>query len=769
MQCEYVGKPIPKLDAVQKVTASSRYIDDIRLPGMLYGKILRSQIPHGRVKLDISRAEKLPGVMAVVTGKDAPVTRWGALLYDQPLLARDKIRYIGEAIAAVAAKDLVTAEAALEMIEVEYEELPAICDPLEALDPKAVIIHEELETYDSVMPLIRYGNVCSFATNTLGDTERVFETADIILEKEFGTQFVHQSYLETRGSIASFDSLGCLTVWTSCQGIWSVAYELSQALDLPMSKIRIVNSEVGGGFGGKQSLASEPYAALLALKSKQPVKIILTREEELMGGGGAGRHAAIINLKIGAKKDGTFLALQNKQIFDTGAYANRGPGIHQYAAIMMCGPYRFEAVHVDTFCVYTNNPTAGSFRGYGNPQISFAREQIIDMLASELNLDPVQIRLRNILKSNEPRWNGFVFKSIGIKDCIDQVVEHARNKVLPSPSQGNLRYGRGIACMEHSAGYRGSSAVVRVLEDGTVSILTGFLDMGQGSRTALTMMAADSFGISIDDIRLVMGDTDSSSPEYDSSASRSVYNGGVVIVQAIEDAKRQLFSLASDVLGLESGDLVLRNGMVCSKEVGERVITLKELARLSYHKRGGPIIGRASIFPGSERMTDPAKLPQNESLCLAFPARIYAAQLADVEVDIKTGQVRVLRVIAAHDVGRAIHPSSVEGQIEGGVAMGIGYSLIEEVLLERGRVLNPTFLDYHLPTSMDVPDVEPIIVEDLEPSHPFGAKGVGEPGMVPTAAAIANAVYDAVGVWISDLPITPEKVLSAIKQSGEYI
>jgi len=757
MSHRYIGKNVPKVDALEKSLGKAIYINDITLPGMLHGKILRSPYPHARIiKIDTSRAKRVPGVKAVITADDLPDSRFGPFIKDEPVLARDKVRYIGEPVAAVAATDLDAAEEALELIIVEYEELPAVFDPLEAMKADAPLIHENLKDYVTTFQAIQNGNVCSQTTFVQGDIEKGFREADVIVEETFTTQMQHQCYIEPAGAIAQMDVSGKFTVWSSTQAVFIHQARIAEALRIPMSKIRVIAPCVGGGFGGKIETHVQIICVALAQRvNNRPVKIILSREEEFSST--RPRHPCVMRCKLGVKKDGRIVAKEMVNIFDTGAYACDGPGVAAFGSLMARGPYRIPNFKIEGYCVYTNKVKCGALRGFGNPQTGFASESIMDIAAHEIGMDPLDFRLKNALEPGDRSVGGQVIKSVGIKHCLTKAAEAIEWK----KSKKRKCRGKGIASINHISGLLTVSAIVRINEDGTICLHVGTVDIGQGSNTILCQICAEELGVDVKDIVIISGDTYSTPYTWATSASRLTYTGGNAVKRAALDAKKQLLELAADVLAVDKEVLEVGNKRVFVKTNPERSLTFQELGAISCWVKGGPIIGKDSFM-----VEEPAF---DRSGFQGFPfgtmtAYIFAAQSAEVEVDLETGQVQVIRGAAAHDVGRAINPQNVEGQIEGGYVQGLGYALTEETVFDRGKVVNPSFADYKIFTAADVPELRAIIVECLDETGPFGAKGVGEPGLVGVAPAVANAIFDAIGVRITELPITPEKLLKKIRE-----
>jgi len=750
-----VGQRIDNVDAWDKVTGKAVYGIDLKLPGMLHGKILRSPLPHARIlKIDPSRARNLPGVRALITAEDTPKIKYGAQIADEYPLAVEKVRYIGDEIAAVAAEDEETATRALELIHVDYEELPAVFSPEEALGPGAPEVHEGT------------GNVASQIDFERGDVSQGFREAHCILEEEFVTSNVHQAYLEPHVCIAQADGCGRITLWGSLQAPSRNRETIARILNLPPDKIRIIQTVVGGGFGGKatQVLALYPLCALLALKSGRPVRILNTWPEEFAAS--RSRMPSKIRLKLGLKKDGTFTAKDLAIIANAGAYAGTGPAVMTTTAMRATSLYRFPHVKCHARLVYTNTTPIGSYRGYGNPQLHFALESAIDMAAERLGLDPLDIRLRNAIRVGDTSIHGWVMNSCQLQACLERAAQRSRWK----EKRGQRRkegIGIGMASMIHVSGNRavyphfdGSSAFVRINPTGSVDIISGEAEIGQGSNTAFAQIVAEVLGLPMEEIRVQPLDTDHSPFALGTFASRVLTIGGKAVYLAAQDAKEKLLSFVAQKMEIRREDLECQGGMIRMRNSSKPGLSFQEAARLaSMASAGAPILGQG-IFrvPGHVVMPDASKYG---NLSIAYS---FGVQVAEVKVDRKTGRVDVLEVYSVHDSGTIINPKLGEGQVEGGVAQGMGFALMEEIVRQQGKVLNDNFTDYRLPTIQDVPKIHSLFIEVPDPFGPFGAKGLGEITQVPTAPAIANAIEDAVGIRLKELPMTAEKLLKALKE-----
>lgn len=748
-----VGERIPILDGKEKVTGEAKYAADLKFPHMLYGKILRSPHPHAKIlNIDISKAKKVPGVKAVITTKDTPQKKWGAFIEDQTIFGVDKVRYIGEEVAAVAAVDEYTAEEALQLIKVDYEILPAVFDPEEAVLPGAPLIHEEAKN-----------NIALRLDINRGDIQAGFNESDDIIEERFATSLVHQCYTEPTASVASMDINGRLTVWAPVQYIFLARRRWAKALDMDVSRLRVIQSKVGGGFGGKTADEnSTPICCVLTKVTGKPVKIVLTREEEFVAG--RPRVPAVIYLKMGVKKDGTFTAKEARIFGDNGAYSGKGPSTISTIAIRPDSLYRFKNIRTEALLVYTNKVPTGAYRGFGNPQMAFALESFIDIIADRLHLDPLEIRLKNAVQTGDTTAHGWKIRSCGYSECIRKAASVAGWKEYKEAKPSLKGIGVGIAGVIHVSGnkhfgFDGSNIFIKISEDGRAKIISGEGDLGQGANTVLTQIAAEELGIPLKDIEISQADTEFTPFCFGAFGSRVTTIAGNAVRLAAADAKRQLIEIASQVLEESPTDLICEGGRIFVRGAPERYLTIAEVIQAGLFKLGNiNVLGQGSFDPDSE-VPDPKTKYGNISSAYEFGAHVAVVRVCE-----ETGNVEILDFVAAHDVGRAINPMLVEGQIEGGVAQGIGYALLEDMQLKNGKVLNPNFTDFKVPLAPDLPPIRTIMVETRDPQGPFGGKGLGEATIVPTAPAIANAIFDAVGVRIRDLPITSEKILKALKE-----
>jgi carbon-monoxide dehydrogenase large subunit len=760
MTTSSIGRRVKRHDVTAKATGSTRYAVDLAVPSMLYGLLVRSQVPHGRIRsIDTEAARAVPGVKAVLTGRDVPGVRYGPFVHDQTVLAIDMVRFVGEPIAAIAATSVDAARRAAELIQAHIEPLPAVFDPEAALQEDAPRLHQALGDYVAEPePIIRHGNVGCFTRIGRGDIEKGFAEADVILEGRYTTQAIHQCSLEPHAVVADIDPSGQVTVWTCAQEPFKVRAILGEILDLPLTRVRVIAPPLGGGFGGKEEILAEPIAVLLAQAARRPVKIVFSREEEFDGG--FPRPPVIVEMKTGAKADGTLTARYARLIYDSGAYMQHGIGEMGFGAWTVCGPYTTPNLLVEAYCVYTNKVHFGCFRGYGCIQPAFASESQLDEVAAALDLDPVAIRLKNAVEPGDQDITGQVMTSVGLKQTILEAAQRAGwDAERAHRSAGR---GMGIACAYKGIGGISSSAVVKVNQDGTATILSGTADMGTGGDTALLQIAAAELGLPYEAVNIVIADTDGTPYDFGSVATRVTHDVGNAVRRAAHDARQQMLALASQRLGIAESELVLGDAVIRSRQEPGRQISIREIAAASHFTQSGPIIGRGSYLAEEDVTLDPEIM---EGFPLGpVPTHGFATHIAEVDVDRETGLVRVARVVAAHDVGRAINPTGIEGQIEGGVGMGIGGALTEEMQFREGAVANPNLADYRLLTVLEMPPVESVIVEDPDRSGPFGAKGLGEHTVLPTAPAIANAIYNATGARVRDLPISAERLYLCLQE-----
>ncbi|MGK6310616.1 xanthine dehydrogenase family protein molybdopterin-binding subunit [Variovorax sp. DT-64] len=758
-----VGQPVPQLEADEKLTGSAQYIADMYRPGMLHGAILQSPLPHARIRgYDLSEALALAGVRAIVTGDDLDEAhRMGAFIKDEPAFAKGKVRYVGEIVAAVAADTEAIARQATRLIHVDYEELPAVLDPEHALAAGAALVHDDAASYVSVFDSGTAGNLCSRTSFRTGDIDAAWAQCDLVVEGRYQTQAQAHLSLEPCGALAEVDAVGRVTLWSANQSVFRVQASVCESLGLPMTRLRSLTPRIGAGFGNKMEAHVQPAVVLLALKARKPVKLILSREEDFESV--RARHPATIRMKTGVKRDGTLVAREVELLLDGGAYGDDSPGVLGYALLMNCGPYRIPHVHAHGRVAYTNKLRFGAFRGFGVPQMTFASETQLDEIARRLGLDPIALRRRNMLSGDDPWFGGQPILSNGLAQCLERVEKDSGWPAAKPAAAPDRRRGLGVALSAHISGLLASGAIVRVLEDGTVLLNTGAVDIGQGSNTVLTQMCAEALKLPVERVAIASPDTDGSPYNWGTTASRVTYVAGRSVVGAAAEVEGKLKEHASQMLECAVEDLeLLPGGRVAIKGVAQRAVSFAEISGRAHWAAGGPIIGTHSwVF--DQKTVDPKRAVAQG---LPFPQiGIYSfnAMVVEVEVDEATGKVRVVRAWSACDIGRAINPTLAAGQIEGAFVQGMGYALTEEMVWDGPRLANPSLMDYKIPTFAELPEsLRAYLVESNEPSGPFGAKSVGEIGINGVAAAIANGIANATGVQLHQLPLTAERVLRGL-------
>jgi CO/xanthine dehydrogenase Mo-binding subunit len=741
-----VGVEIPKVDALEKVLGETRYGADLSIKDPLHLKVVRSPKRHAKVlKIQLEEALKVEGVERIFTAKDIPGKNLiGIIAKDQPILATDRVRYVGDPIALVAARTEEAAEKAAQRAVVLYEDLPAVTNPEEALKPYAPSIHEK-------------GNLLLEFHVIKGDVQAGFKEADVIVEETYTTTWIDHAYLEPDAGISYLDEEGRVTVICPTQNVHYDQKQVASVLGLPIEKVRIIQSGTGGAFGGRLDITVQCLLALAAFHVKRPVRIVYSREEVFQVI--SKRHPLKIRYKSGAKKDGKLTAVEVYIFGDTGAYASYGDTVAIRSAVHATGPYQVPHVRAKSQMVYTNNPWSGAMRGFGVPQMAFAHESQMDLIAKALKMDPIEIRLKNALTPGSETATGqTLMASVGIGETLRRIKEW-RDKAISrkDPKRPNIKKGVGVGSMWYGIGNTGianpSTAQVEIDPNGEVRLFTGAADIGQGSDTILLQIASEGLGLPLEEICLIRADTSVTTDAGASSASRQTYISGNSILSAIKSLKQEILNEASHLLDENEKELFIEDGEVKHIKKECIAIPIREIA-----KRSGKTLRGEGYFDSETTKLD-AKTGQGSP----YATYAFASHLAEVEVDIETGKVKVNRVIASHDVGKAINPKNVKGQITGGVAMGLGFALTEEFI----PGLTTSFFNYLIPTSKDIPEVIPIIVEDQEPSGPFGAKGVGEPALIPTAPAILNAIADAIGERIYDLPATLERVREAAEKARE--
>ena len=763
-QFNVVGTRPIRHDGADKVTGRAQYGADIQLPGLLFGKILRSPHAHARIKsIDASRALALPGVKAVVTSAD--FSQPGGRLADigegamsnprflsNNCLAADKVLYKGHAVAGVAAENSSIAEVALALIDVDYEVLPAVVDVLDAMKDDAPVLHERLA--NAVSPAVRAGGLRSddddnVSTNVanrfvfeVGDLEKGFQEADVVVEREYRTATVHQGYIEPHSATALWSPDGKATIWCSSQGHFNIRDQSANILGIPVSSIKVIPMEIGGGFGGKTLVYLEPVALMLSRKTGQPVKVSMSRAEVFEGTGPT--SGTYIRFKVGANKAGRITAADATLIYEAGAFPGSpvNPGVQ-----CMLGPYDIENGRIEGFDVVLNKPKTAAYRAPGAPAAAFAAETVMDEVAEQLGIDPLEFRLINGSREGTRRITGPVFPRIGFMETVQATKDHEHYSQPLTKGHNGTLVGRGVAAGFWFNGTGASSATASVISDGTVSLVEGSPDIG-GSRAAVAMQLAEVLGIAAEDVKPQVGDTDSVGFTSVTGGSGVAFKTGWACYEAALDVKRQMVQRAATIWDVSADDVEYQDGAISHKSDPELRMTFKQLAA-RLNGTGGPVVGRANVDPRG-----------------AGPA--FAVHLVDVEVDPETGKVDILRYTALQDAGKAVHPSYVEGQMQGGAVQGIGWALNEEYFFnDNSEMVNSSFLDYRMPTSLDLPMIDTTIVEVANPAHPFGVRGVGEVSIVPPMAAIANAIYNAIGVRMPRLPMSPGSILEALWENGD--
>ena len=777
----FIGTNVRRIDAPGKVNGALRYAADMTLPNMLEMQVLRSPHVHARiVEIDTSAAEALPGVEAVITSADVPgVDGFGVFVHDQPVMARNKVRYVGEAVAAVGAVDLETAKQAVRLIKVVYEDLPALFDPEEALKQGAPVLHESATD-----------NLVKHIPIRKGDVEKGFSEADLIIEQTYQTQAVEHAYLEPEAGLAYVDADGVLTVLSPSQNISHHRHMLAGILDMPINRVRMIMSPVGGGFGGKEDMIYQGMLSLMTLKTRLPVRLVFTREESIIAT--AKRHPARITYKMGLMNDGRIVATQITAICDGGAYGMSTEGVMRKMAILGAGPYDIENVRIDTYGVYTNNTPSGAFRTFGAMQSQFSTEAHLDLCAERLGIDPFKLRFLNSMQAgssthtqqvlnsvsysrvleaarDESSWQdgaptsrGALRSDLGGDGVRQPVALGARLKSGRKTSSNGKRRGRGVAGswygIARTAAMDRAGAWVELDDGGTAKVVTGVTEIGEGILTVLAQVAAEELGIRPEDITIGDNDTARSPEAAHAGATRQTYMIANAVAMACRDARNKFDAEIADHWGVEPDQIEAFGGQIWARDSNLKM-TMAEAVHICKVVRGFVPVGSGN-YTAHHTGLDPI-----DGSGKPWQAYVFGCQVAEVEVDTVTGEVQVLGIWAAHDVGRAVNPRGVEGQIEGGVVQGLGQALMEDYKSAEGHSSTDSFAKYILPTSLDVPQITSIIVEDPDPHNPLGVKGIGEPALVPTVPAIINAIYDAIGVRITSLPATPEKILAALRKN----
>lgn len=769
-----IGDSVPRIDAREKVTGAAAYADDYQFgPGLFYARIKRSPLPHALIKkIDTRKALALPGVKAVVTGEDYPGLT-GLYLQDRTLFCRDRVRYVGDAIAGVAAVGEEIAEKALDLIDVEFEPLEAVFDPEYGASPQAPLIHPDLAKYKVVNFVFPEPgtNISNHFRVRKGDVDGAWAKCAAIVERKYQVPHIQHVPIEPHIAVAKVSEVGKVTIWASSQSPFAQRNLIAKALNISQSDIQVIAPYVGGGFGSKAGLSMEGLTVAIAFKVRgHPVKLRLTREEEFHAA--FVRQGMVAHFKIGCDAGGRILAMENRYYWDGGASTEYGVNITRASGYSSTGPYDVPNVKVDTYCVYTNHPIGGPMRGFGMPELHSGLEQCIDELASQIKMDAVAFRKLNCIKEGNTLVTGGQMHPTGLTQCIEKVAQAIEWGKKTEPSAPNKRRGKGLAIMWKAPAMppnAGSSAWVKMNEDASVTVSVGGQDLGQGSFTIAAQMAAGALGVPMDSVRVETPiDTDYSPYEWQTVASRLTWSMGNAVVNAAKDARRQILEVVGKAWGEDPDDLDIVNGSVISYK-SEESMPLKDIVVYGIARPndqgwiGGPIVGRGSFMPTYVTGLD-AETGQGQRAVVHYTT---GAQAVEVEIDLETGKVEVLRGASAFDVGKAINPEMVNAQMEGGFVQGMSTALFEALQLKQGVLLNPSFVDYRIATSADIPaDLKTIIVEVPQDDGPYGARGIGEHSMVPTIPAIANAIYNAVGIRMQSPPYTAEKVYLAMLDAG---
>jgi len=732
---KYVGHSVARVDALEKVTGAAKFVGDISVPGMVYGKILRSTFPHARIRaIDASQAEALPGVIAVLTAAD--IGDLNSLYNGRPVIALNKVRYVGEPIAAVAAEDAATAEAALALIHVDYEELPATVGIEAAIKPGAPLVHDD-----------KAGNIGTHEKVNRGNVDEGFAQSDVIAEDHFTFPMVYHYAMEPHSVIAHYDTNDEITVWSSAQHPFQVRGDISKIFKVPAAKVRLIINYLGGGYGSKSYTKFEPLVVALARKAKRPVRVCNSVGESMVT---VRRHGARVRIKTGVKRDGTIIAREAEIYLDTGGYDDNGPQVTARSATRIIGPYWIPNIRTNAYQVYTNTGSAGSYRAIGAPQVIYAGESQIEILAAKLGMDPAELRMKNLLKKGQELRPGLKGVDANLASNLKTLVRASHWKTSIKKKSAAI----GMGCAITNAGATPVSvAMIRMQSDGVANIAAGSTEMGQGVRTTLTQIAAEELTLPMEQFRMLGADTKVTPYDSSTGSSRSTTLMGTAVQQAARDLKQQFVKIGAHALGVKPKQVrVVDGALVC----GESRLTFKEAFERRFGKgSGGEMIGRGEAGP---EITD-NKLPVFWEVGMGT---------AEVEIDRETGEVKLKKFISVADVGKAIHPEHCAAQEEGAAMQGIGHTFFEQLIYDNGQLINPNLVDYRIPTFAEVPDeFHTVLVENGDGPGPFGVRGMAEGGILSVAPSVCNAIARATGVRIRDLPLTPERVWRALRDAGE--
>ncbi len=733
-----IGQSITRGEGPDKVSGKAVYAADISLPGMLWGKVLRSPHPYARiVSIDTAQAKALPGVHAVVTGEDLPETMIGRRMVDMPVLAQGVVRFVGEKVAAVAAVDPETADEALLLIDIEYEELTPVFDAEEAMGPGAPALHPDMESYQGLpQPPSGINNAFAHITWEKGDIEQGFRESDLVFEHTFNAQLMHQAYIEPHACVVSAEGSGHVRIWANNKDPYMLPGQLAAVWSVPAESIVLNPSTIGGDFGSKGSFMDVPICYYLSKHSGRPVKMVMDYIQELMAGNP--RHPAVMTIKTGVMKDGAIKARQAKAVFDSGAYGAFKPTVYLRGADHLCGVYNIPHARMDSYTVYTNNVPRGHMRSPAKPQVVFAVESHMDMIAQELGMDAYQFRLKNVMREGDASPVGHYWQKIKAEETLVAAAKAAgidQPKYQPKPANT----GWGMAMTDLVQGTGQFAAKIGLSGDGRPQLHMAFWDTGTGSHTVLRQMVAEELTVDVAAVQIVLENTANMPYSSGSGGSRVTYTAGQAVVGAAQALRAKLVEAASPLLDAPEEQVSLEKGRLVA---AGRSMSIAEVVRRT---GGDAVTGETSVT---------SETPELTSFC---------TQVAEVHVDPETGEVTVNKIVTVHDVGAILNPLNHQGQVEGGLIQGLGYALMEELKLEDGRISTLSFGDYKIPTSADVPVMETVLIQGDDGPAPYSSKGIGESSNIPVAGAIANAVYDAVGVRITDLPITADKVLAGLK------
>ncbi len=742
-----VGRRLNRLDGAGKVTGAAVYASDFSLPGMLHGRVLRSPHAHAKItRIDVAAARKMPGVRTIVTGASQKLNRFGNFIKDFEVFATERVYHVGQAVAAIAADTPDAAERALRAIEVDYEPLPAVFDAVAALEPDAPLVHPDWQNLKAAPIISRDANRCGRTVIKFGDVEEGFRNSFRVYEHTFRTSPVHAGYTEPRVAVAQWTGPDQATVWCNAQLLFDTQSTLAEIFGVPPSHIRVIVPGIGGGFGGKLRLGMEHYAMALARAAKRPVRVMSTSEEELTAA--LFRQPATIELKTGVDRDGRIVAKQGRIVVDAGACSGSGPLVASTATMILSGPYRIPNAHIEGIAVYTNNHPNGSVRAPSGPMPNFASESQMDMIADDLGIDPLEIRMRNILREGDTAVNGQKMTSVGLAECL----EKAAAAIGWSERRPARNRGKGLACGWWMTSRGSSGAYLKLMQDGTLTMMVGVVEMGTGALTGAAQVVAEEMGMALTDVNVVSADSLTTPYDFGSQGSRTMFAVANASRAAARDLLAKLRTRAAKALNVAEDALEMRAKAFWN---GDKKISFAELATQANAGGGGLIAEATYIAPAVEH--DASRVQNHFSP--SWPSPSFHVHATDVSVDEVLGEVTIHRYVVAQDVGYAINPTYLEGQLEGGAVQGIGQALFEELIMVNGHVQNGNLTDYKMPTIMDVPQIDVIMVTHPSVAGPYGAKGVGEPPCMQPPATVANAVAAACGKRITHLPVTAEKIL----------